>query len=164
VNTARRRPPGQTGAVRLLLTLVHAGAGALWLGAMAYSLFVVQRRVRRLYGDAARAEELYRELGAGNRWPVVALIGVIAGSGGALALVRAEDGWWWAAIGVKTALLGGAAGLFWWVSWRGWPARVFALPEELPDLQRRFRRVALAMLALVGAAFTLGVVAAHTAG
>jgi hypothetical protein len=47
------------------------------------------------------------------------------------------------------------------VSWRGWPARVFALPAELPALHRRFRRVALVMTGLVGAAFVLGVVAAH---
>jgi hypothetical protein len=54
-----------------------------------------------------------------------------------------------------------AAAVFWWVSWRGWPARVFALPAELPALHRRFRRVALAMTGLVCAAFVLGVVAAH---
>jgi Flp pilus assembly protein TadB len=144
-----------------VLTLTHLGAGAAWLGAMAYSLFVVQPRVRRLYADPERAEELYREFAAGNRWRVVALIGVIAASGGALLLVHGDGGWWWATVAAKTVLLSGAAGLFWWVSWRGWPARVFALPAELPGLQRRFRLVALTMLVLVGAAFTLGVAAAH---
>jgi hypothetical protein len=34
-----------------------------------------------------------------------------------------------------------------------------ALPGELPAFARRFRRVALVMLALVGGAFALGVVA-----
>ncbi|HZN75419.1 MAG TPA: hypothetical protein VFC00_27615 [Micromonosporaceae bacterium] len=42
------------------------------------------------------------------------------------------------------------------MSWRGWPRRVFALPDELPALQRRFRRVALAMLCLVTLAYILG--------
>ena len=38
---------------------------------MGYSLSVVQPRVRRMLPDAQRAEEFYRELGAGNRWPVI---------------------------------------------------------------------------------------------
>jgi hypothetical protein len=134
---------------------------------MAYSLGVVQPRVGRLLRDPARAEEVYRELAAGNRWRVIGLIGTIAGSGAALVwLVR--DGadtnlgvWWWALIAAKALLLIAAAGLFWWVSWRGWPARVFALPDELPALQRRFRRIAILMAVLVGGAFALGVSAAH---
>jgi hypothetical protein len=38
---------------------------------------------------------------------------------------------------------------------------VFALPAELPAEQARFRRVAVAMTALVGLAFGLGVLASH---
>ena len=41
------------------------------------------------------------------------------------------------------------------MSWRAWPRRVFALPDELPGLQRGFRSAAVTMLALVGAAFVL---------
>jgi hypothetical protein len=64
-------------------------------------------------------------------------------------------------IAVKAGLTLAAAAAFWWVSWRGWPARVFALPAELPAQQRRFRRIALLMTGLVGAAFVLGELAAH---
>jgi hypothetical protein len=152
----------------LMVSLIHTGAGALWLGSMVYSLGVVQPRVGRLFADPVRAEDVYRELAAGNRWRVVALIVTLVGSGIGLAALaagdrgdRAADGWWWALIAVKGALAIVAAACFWWVSWRGWPARVFALPAELPALQRRFRRVALVMTGLVGAAFVLGVVAAH---
>jgi hypothetical protein len=142
--------------------LAHAGIGAVWLGAMSYSLFVVQPRVARLYGTPERAEEIYRELGAGNRWRVIGILALIAASGAGLAVTASGgDGWWWAAVAAKVALLAAAAGLFWWVSWRGWPARIFALPEELAGQQRRFRRVALAMLILVGAAYVLGLAAAH---
>ena len=144
-----------------LFTLAHAGTATAWLGAMAYSLFVVQARAGRLYGTPERAEDLYRELGAGNRWRVIALIALLAATGAGLAATGRGGGWWWAAVAAKVALLGGAAGLFWWVSWRGWPARIFALPEELPGQQRRFRRVALAMVGLVGAAYVLGIAAAH---
>jgi hypothetical protein len=55
----------------------------------------------------------------------------------------------------------GASALFWWVSWRGWPRRVFALVDELPGVQARFRRVSVAMAGLVACAFVVGVAAAH---
>jgi len=148
-----------------LVALVHTGVGAVWLGSMVYSLGVVQPRVGRLFGDPVRAEDVYRELAAGNRWRVVILIVTLAASGVGLA-GRSDHpvtgDWWWALITVKGGLTVAAAACFWWVSWRGWPARVFALPAELPALQRRFRWVALVMTGLVGAAFVLGVVAAHT--
>lgn len=145
-----------------LLLVVHLAAAVAWVGAMGYSLVVVQPRIARAVPDPVRAEDLYRELGAGNRWPVVGLIAGLALTGAGLAIVhdgRSYD--WWLAIAAKALLLLAASGLFWWVSWRGWPRRVFALPAELPAQQARFRRVALAMLILVGLAFALGVVASH---
>lgn len=146
-----------------LLLVVHVGVAVAWLGAMGYSLFVVQPRIARAVVDPRRAEEIYRELGAGNRWPVIGLVAALAGSGVGLIIIHngRSDGWWWLVVGAKALLLGVAAGLFWWVSWRLWPRRVFALPAELPAHQARFRRVALAMVTLVAAAFGLGVVASH---
>jgi hypothetical protein len=45
--------------------------------------------------------------------------------------------------------------------WRGWPQRVFALAAETPGVQARFRRVSVAMAALIAGAFVVGVAAAH---
>ncbi len=146
-----------------MLLLVHLGVAVAWLGSMGYSLFVVAPRIRRVLPDPVRAEEIYRELGAGNRWPVVGLIAVLALSG--LGLIIVHDGpsyGWWLAVTAKALLLVAASGLFWWVSWRGWPRRIFALPAELPAEQVRFRRVALGMTGLVALAFLLGVVASHS--
>ena len=144
------------------LILVHLGVGAGWLGGMLYSLFVVQPRVPRVLPDPARAEDLYRELGAGNRWRVVGLIAALAASGLLLLYVQSgHSALWWAVVAAKVLSLAAASVLFWWVSWRGWPRRVFALPEELPAVQARFRRVALAMAGLVGLAFVLGIAASH---
>jgi hypothetical protein len=145
-------------AVEVLALLAHLGVGALWLGSMAYSLFVVQPRIAALMPEAVEAEEVYRTLAAGNRWRVVGLIAALWVTGAALlALHNGPTGTaWWLAIAAKMLSLAAASGLFWWVSWRGWPRRVFALPAELPAEQARFRRVALAMAALVGAAFLLG--------
>lgn len=130
----------------VLVTLVHAGVGAARLGSMAYSLSVVQPRIGRLFGDPARAEDVYRELAPGNRWRVVALIVVLAGSGAVLAVTRGggREAWWWTLIAAKAAFAIAAAACFWWVSWRGWPARVprscWAFwprtPDPYPDLGR----------------------------
>lgn len=146
--------------VTAVLVVVHAGVGALWLGAMAYSLVVVQPRLGRMLADPVRVEDAQRELARGNRWPVLGLIAVLWLTGIGLAAAGAGEagGWWWAAVAVKAALLVAATGVFWWVSWRAWPRRVFALPAELPVLQRRFRSAALAMLGLVGAGFVLGAI------
>jgi Flp pilus assembly protein TadB len=147
----------QDDPVQVVLLLVHVGVGALWWGSMAYSLFVVQPRLGRMVVDPGRVEDAQRELAQGNRWPVVGLIAVLWLSGLGLVLVETGAGWWWAGVAVKAGLLGAATGLFWWVSWRGWPRRVFALTDELPGLRRRFRAVALAMFGLVGAALATGV-------
>lgn len=145
-------------AVEVVLVVAHATVGALWLGAMAYSLFVVQPRLGRMVGgDPSRVEDAQRELAHGNRWPVVGMISVLWLTGIALVVIDAGGGWWWAGVAVKAVLLAAATGLFWWISWRGWPRRVFALPDELPGLQRRFRMVALTMFGLVGAGFVAGV-------
>ncbi|MDG4788930.1 hypothetical protein O7626_23880 [Micromonospora sp. WMMD1102] len=155
----------------IMTILLHVGVSALWLGSMAYSLFVVAPKLPRMLATdpdgptaAQRVEEAQRVLAHGNRWPVVGLIGVLWGSGLGLVLLAGErPAGWWALVAAKAVLLAAATGLFWWVSWRGWPRRVFALPAELPGLACRFRRVALLMLALVATAFTLGIVAAHPA-
>ncbi|MQA25146.1 MAG: hypothetical protein GEU94_06690 [Micromonosporaceae bacterium] len=147
-----------------LLVLAHLGVGGVWLGAMAYSLTVAQPAITRLFPRPEAAEEAYRELAARNRWRVVGLLAVLAGSGVALAaLAGPRPLAWWLLIAAKTGLFVAAAGLFWWVSWRGWPRRLFALPEELAPLQRRFRHVAVALAACGGAAFVLGVAAASLA-
>jgi Flp pilus assembly protein TadB len=138
--------------MRPILLLIHVGVAALWLGSMAYSLFVVQPKLSRMAGgDPVKLEEMHRELAQGNRWPVVGLITTLWITG---ALLTEKLTF---AVPLKAMALLGATGLFWWVSWRAWPRRVFALPEELPALQRQFRRVAIAMFGLVGLAFALGV-------
>ncbi|GAA1756695.1 hypothetical protein [Luedemannella helvata] len=138
-----------------VLVLVHAGVAALWLGSMAYSLFVVQPRLARIV-RSADVEDAQRELAQGNRWPVVGVIATLWVTGTALAVVH--EGPWWPPV-VKALLLAVATILFWWISWRGWPRRVFALPEEIPALQRRFRRIALLMFALVAASFVVSFLA-----
>jgi heme A synthase len=149
--------------VTFLALSVHLLAAAVWLGAMAYSLAVVQPRSQRFLDDERRREAFAVELAAGARLPVLGVIVLLAGSGAALVALEAGDGpgsGWWAIVGVKVALLAAAAALFWHVSWRLWPRRLFAAPDELPHLRGHFRVVAWALLVLVGLEVVLGAAAA----
>ncbi|MEU4193006.1 hypothetical protein AB0E69_13995 [Kribbella sp. NPDC026611] len=142
-----------------VLAIIHAGLAAAWVGGMAYSLFVVQPKLKRYFGeDRDGREALTAVIASGNRWKVVGLIAAIAVSGGGLLAIR-DDHWWIHAI--KGILLLTATGIFWYVSWRHWPQRVFATAAELPALQRRLMVLATTMLALAGTAFALGVLAVH---
>jgi hypothetical protein len=133
-----------------MIVVAHLTIAAVWLGSMVYSLMVVQPRVDRFFADHERREEFLVTLANGNRRRVVALIIALVLTDLAILIMRSE-----LRLGYGIALLFYllAGGLFVHVSWRHWPARVFALPEELPGFQRRLRRLAWTMLVLVGAAF-----------
>jgi hypothetical protein len=138
--------------LRVLLVLLHLTLAAVWLGSMAYSLVVVQPRVRRFFPEEEGREKFLLALAHGNRWPVVGLVAMlIATAAGVMATasrLRVVIGY---AVGV--ALYMTAAGIFADVSWRHWPARVFALPAELASFRRGLMIRAWVMLCLVGAAF-----------
>jgi Flp pilus assembly protein TadB len=143
----------------VVLVIVHAGLAAAWVGGMAYSLFVVQPKLKRYFGaDRDGREALTTVIASGNRWKVLGLIGVIAATGLTLLLIDREN---WLLHATKALLLLVATALFWYVSWRHWPQRVFATAAELPSLQRRLIRLATTMLTLAGTAFALGVLATH---
>jgi hypothetical protein len=138
--------------------------GAVWLGAMAYSLVVVQPRAARFLADRPRDRERFAvELAAGARWPVLAAVALLAASG--VGLVAVEDAaratGWWTLIALKAAGLCAAAALFAHVSWRLWPARLFAGPGELETHRRRFTRSAAALTAIVALEVVLGAAAAE---
>ena len=142
-----------------VVAIVHAGLAAAWIGGMAYSLFVVQPKLKKYFGpDQEGRETLTAVIASGNRWKVVGLIGAIAVTGVVLLAINHEH-WWIHAI--KGLLLLGASGVFWYVSWRHWPRRVFATSAELPGLQRRLVVLAGVMLGLAGLAFALGVASVH---
>ena len=143
----------------VLLVIVHAGLAAAWVGGMAYSLFVVQPKLKRFFGpDEESREALTAVIASGNRYKVLALIAVIAVTGAVLLLLDHEH--WWIHL-IKAVLLIAATTIFWYVSWRHWPRRVFATAAERPALQRQLYLLAGTMLVLTGAAFALGVAAAH---
>jgi hypothetical protein len=136
----------------------HLLVAAVWLGAMTYSLIVVQPRAAREL-SLERYERLAQSLAAGQRWKVLGLMAALAGSGAGLAVGAHGDGSWWAVIALHAGLLVAALAMFVQVSWRLWPRRLFALPAELPGVQARFRLVASVLLVLVGSACVTGTIA-----
>jgi hypothetical protein len=136
----------------VLAAIIHLTIAAGWLGSMAYSLLVVQPRVARFFTDDGRREEFLLALAHGNRRGVVAVVTALV-----LTAVAVMVTWPAVATAYAVALVpyAAATGVFVNVSWRHWPARVFALPGELPGFRRRLRLQAWAMLGLVGAAFAL---------
>jgi hypothetical protein len=137
----------------VLVELAYLVLTTLWLGSMVYSLVVVQPRIARFFRDDERREEFLLSLADGNRWPVVALIVGLVLSGGVVAVAGsgAVSTGYTVAVGLDLV----AAGIFVDVSWRHWPARVFALPEELPGFRRRLTVRATTMTALVGVSYVV---------
>jgi hypothetical protein len=145
--------------MRALVIAAHLFLGVGWLGAMSYSLFMVQPKAARYFAaDGDAHEDFLTTLAHGARWKVVGLIAALAATG-VIAAVTAADRTtgWWVGIAAKAALLLAASGVFWWVSWRAWPARVFALPAERARWRLRFRIAALTMLGCGGVASFVGV-------
>ena len=140
----------------------HLLATAVWLGAMTYSLAVVQPRTARFLDDERQREAFATELAAGARRPVLILVAVLALSGAGLVATEAGNGQtaaWWSLIAAKAVLLGAALALFARVSWRVWPQRLFSTGDERPAIRARLRRIAWTLLGLVLGEVLLGAAA-----
>ncbi len=146
-----------------VLAVVHVLAGAAWFGAMFYSLTVLQPRAARFFDRPEQFESFIAFISHGLRRKVLAAFAVMAATGLGLAVTRGGgvSPAWLLLIALKVIFLLLALVVFVHVSWRLWPARVLALPEEVPVQQRRFRRAGLCMIALVGLNLVLGVLAQH---
>jgi len=139
--------PSKIGSVTALFTTVHLALAAAWAGAMGYSLLVVQPKAERYFTRDDDYEDFLLVMAHGNRWKVVPLIAAL--------LVTAALARLFYLLPVYVV----AAGIFANVSWRHWPARVFALPAERPAFRRALRAQAWAMTVLAGGAFLTGLAA-----
>lgn len=152
-----------------LIVGVHVLGGGIWIGAMAFSVFVLHPRAERFFAGSSTFEDLLFTVVHGARWKVVAgIVGIIA-SGVALTVMRAASmrsmgSAWDAIVVVKVALLGVSLALFCHVSWVLWPRRVFASAAELPAIRRRFRAVGVVMIACNAINMGLGILAGALRG
>jgi len=103
------------------LALLHALTGAIWLGAMFYSVFILQPRARSYFGKDADFEAFVIAISHGGRTKFLLALGIIALTGLGLAFTARtaiQRGVWLDLLGVKTALFVAAVLLFAHVSWR----------------------------------------------
>ena len=146
-----------------LIIGVHVLGGGVWIGAMAFSVFVLHPRAERFFSGSSTFEDFIFTVVHGARWKVVAgIVGIVA-SGIALTLQiapRAGEAWGWI-VGVKAGLLAVSLALFLYVSFVLWPLRVFASAVELPGVRRRFWWVGVVMIACNSLNMGLGILS-HT--
>lgn len=138
----------------VILEAVYLLPAAVWTGSMTYSLAVVQPRSARFFRDDDQLEEFLTVLAQGNRWRVLVMAATLIAGAAAIIVVCPWSG---ARVvyGIALALDVAATAVFVHVSWRHWPARVFALPEERPVFRRRLLMSARAIWLLVGTGFVL---------
>ena len=137
----------------VVFAVAHLTVAAVWLGSMTYSLSVVQPKATRFFSDDRQREEFLTTLAQGNRWKVIGLICALVVTAIAV-IVTAPPGVAYA-YAVALGLYVIAAAVFADVSWRHWPARIFARPEELPGFRGQLQVRARTMLVLVAAAFLI---------
>jgi hypothetical protein len=144
-----------------LILGVHVLGGGVWIGAMAFSVFVLHPRAERFFSGSSTFEDFIFTVVHGARWKVVAgIVGIVA-SGIALTwqLVPGAVGGWSGLVIAKALLLATSLALFIYVSWVLWPLRVFASAEELPAVRRRFWWVGVVMIACNAINMGLGILA-----
>jgi len=146
------------GLLHAIILTVHILASAAWFGGMFYSFFVLHPRARAFFSSPRQVEEFVVFVAGGARWKVLFGAAVIAVTG--LMLMPGHDhapALWWTCLSAKVMLFLCALAVFAYTSWKAWPARLFAAPEEIPRFQRQFRWIALALMGLVALCFFLGV-------
>lgn len=150
--------------VTAVLEAVHTAALASWFGCMCYSVMFIQRHPMRAR-EPAIWENFVTEMVHGVRYVVLGTMALIFPTWIALVVLRlteqGADPLWLSLVSAKSVLLVSVVLLFVYVSWHLWPLRVFALPAEIPSLDRRFLGASQGLVLTLGGALTLGVVAAH---
>lgn len=142
-----------------LLRLAHILASAAMFGAMFYSFTLIHPRARKFFQNPQDFEEFITFISSGARWKVLGGFALIGSSGLALAILNPADTQQpsHAVLLIKSLLLMVAIAFFCFVSWKLWPQRIFATPEEVPRFQRLFRWVALVMISLVTIEFVISI-------
>jgi hypothetical protein len=150
--------------ITAVLEAVHTAALASWFGCMCYSVMFVQRHPMRAR-EPAVWEVFVTEMVHGVRWIVLGTMAVIFPTWVALVVMRVvaheTSTVWLSLVVIKSVLLVGVVLLFVYVSWHLWPLRIFALPEELPPIDRKFMNASQGLVLTLGGALALGVAAGH---
>ncbi len=140
---------------------VHGIGGGVWIGAVAFNLFVLTPRAHAWFADPGAHEDFVFNVVHGLRWPVLlgALAVVGTGAWRWYALAPTASGpWSWLMAG-KLLCTCASLSIFGWVTLRLWPSRAFATTDELPSVRRRFHALGIGIVGANTLAAALGVLA-----
>jgi uncharacterized membrane protein len=145
------------------LTALHVLVGAGWMGSTYYAFTVLHPRTPELIESDQQAEDYLIAITHGNRYRVGFAFAVTLLSGLLLIAIepqqRSADELWRAMIGAKLGLWCLTLALFVYVSWKVYPARIFAVGEEIVAFRRRGTILRASMLSLVALNTIFGVIA-----
>jgi uncharacterized membrane protein len=150
-------------ALYITLAVIHVGAAVQFLGSMIYSVFVARPAAERFFADDPHALNTFQiTLAHGGRPKVAATLAVLLLSGiGMLAVDDELDATDVAFVVIKSVGYVAIVVAFWYMSFKLWPRRVFALPEDMPPIMKRF---VVSVVVTMSAAWTgviLGVIMVH---
>lgn len=151
--------------VPALVAGVHGIGGGVWIGAVAFNLFVLTPRARAWFRHSGEHEDFVFSVVHGLRWPVLAGALAVVGSGVARwrsDLPGASPLWATLMLG-KIACATISLGLFAIVTLRLWPRRLFATEAELPAIRRTFFLIGVGIVGSNLSAAALGVLATQLA-
>lgn len=139
---------------------IHVIGGGVWIGAVAFNVFILHPRAENYFKKSSDYEDFLFSIVHGARYKVLAGVAAIAVSGVWLtAHHMGSPAPWTSLVVVKIALLLAALALFLYVSFVLWPRRVFAREDELPAIRRRFWIVGVAMIVCNAANMGAGLLA-----
>ncbi len=142
---------------------IHGIGGGVWIGAVAFNLFVLTPRARAWFAEDGAHEDFVFTVVHGLRWPVLAGAVAVVGTGMLRwwRLRAAASSAWSGLMAAKMACATVSVALFFFVTLRLWPKRVFATESELPQVRRVFFAVGVGIVAANLGAAALGVWAAQ---
>lgn len=151
----------------LIAKLVHVLGAMLWIGSIYFSASALHQRAPALFARDEDFEAFITGLSDKNRYRHLLAFNASLLSGVALTYLTwtkhsPHQLWSWSLIALKIVLFAISALIFGYISWRLWPSRIFALPEELAQLRRRGAWARWSLWGSLMLAAAAGVLLAHT--
>lgn len=154
-------------ALEHLMRLIHVLGAILWIGSIYFSASAIHQRAPSLFARDEDFEAFVTGLSDKNRYRHLLAFSASLLSGLALVVLgharysHPDHAYSWALIAVKGACFVIGALIFSYISWRLWPERIFALPQELEQQRRRGAAARWSLWTSLMLAAAAGVLLAH---
>ena len=147
----------------ITLAVIHVGASIQFLGSMIYSVFVARPAAEKFFADDPHTLNMFQiTLAHGGRPKVGATLLVLLLSGVGLLVVDNDlDTTETIFMAIKSIGFVAIVMAFWYMSFKLWPRRVFAVPDDMPAIMQRFVVSVIVTFSAAWAGVILGVIMTH---